>query len=42
MGYQMGSLLLPTLAPVALWLWFERSFFASVILDGWMRRTPGS
>lgn len=38
MGYQVGSLLLPTLVPVALWLWFERGFFASVVLDGWMRR----
>lgn len=38
MGYQVGSLLLPTLAPVALWLWFDRAFFAAVILDGWLRR----
>lgn len=38
MGYQVGSLLLPTLAPVALWLWFDRSFFSAVILDGWLRR----
>ena len=38
MGYQVGSLLLPTLAPVLLWLWLERSFFAAVVLDGLMRR----
>ena len=35
LGYQFGSLLLPTLAPVALWLWFESEFFAHVIVDGW-------
>jgi hypothetical protein len=34
LGYQVGSLLLPTLAPVALWLWFERGFFASVVVKG--------
>lgn len=38
MGYQVGSLLLPTLAPVLLWLWLERAFFAAVVLDGLMRR----
>lgn len=37
MGYQVGSLLLPTLASVVLWLWLERSFFAAVLLDGWIR-----
>jgi hypothetical protein len=38
LGYQFGSLLLPTLAPVALWLWFERTFFAAVIVEGWLRK----
>lgn len=38
LGYQLGTLLLPTLAPVVVWLWLDRSFFASVLLDGWMRR----
>lgn len=38
MGYQAGSLLLPTLAPVLIWLWLERAFFAAVVLDGLMRR----
>jgi hypothetical protein len=28
MGYQAGSLLLPTLVPVMLWLWFERDGIA--------------
>jgi len=39
LGYQFGSLLLPTLAPVILWLWLDRAFFAAVILDGWLRKT---
>lgn len=34
LGYQFGSLLLPTLAPAALWLWFEREYFAAVIVGG--------
>ncbi len=38
LGYQFGSLLLPVLAPVALWLWFDRAFFAAVIVDGWLRK----
>lgn len=38
LGYQLGSLLLPTLAPVAFWLWFDRAFFVSVLVQGWMNR----
>lgn len=38
MGYQVGSLLVPTLAPVVLWLWLERSYFQTVIIGGWLRR----
>jgi len=38
LGYQFGTLLLPTLAPVALWLWLDRAFFAAVIADGWLRK----
>ena len=30
LGYQVGALLLPTLAPVAVWLWLDREFFAAV------------
>lgn len=37
MGFQMGSLLLPTLAPVALWLWLERTYFTEVISKGFQR-----
>lgn len=40
LAYQFGSLLLPTLMPVILWLWLERDFFADVILDGWLRKAP--
>ena len=45
LGYQFGSLLLPTLAPVLLWLWFDHAFFSSIIVEGWleqqMRRGDG-
>ena len=34
LGYQFGSLLLPTLAPVLLWLWFDRAFFSSIVVEG--------
>ncbi|MFZ4480805.1 MAG: exosortase H-associated membrane protein [Rhodoferax sp.] len=40
LGYQVGSLLLPTLAPVALWLHFERDFLVAVTAHGWPRRKP--
>jgi hypothetical protein len=39
--YQIGTLLLPTVIPVALWLWFERSFVSSVIVEGWMAQQVG-
>jgi hypothetical protein len=38
LGYQIGALLLPTLAPTLIWLWFERPFFAGVVVDGMLRR----
>jgi hypothetical protein len=38
LAYQIGSYLVPTLVPVGLWLWFERRFFAAVVLDGWLRK----
>jgi hypothetical protein len=37
-GYQIGTLVLPTLVPIVLWLWFDRAFFAAVVVDGWLRR----
>lgn len=37
-GYQAGSLLLPALAPVALWLWLDRDFFDQVVAQGWRNR----
>jgi len=33
-----GTLLLPVLAPVVLWLWFERSFLSSLLVEGWLRK----
>lgn len=38
LGYQAGALLLPTVAPAVIWLWFERQFFAAVIVDGMLRK----
>lgn len=32
LGYQFGSLLLPTLAPTAVWLWLDREFSVGVML----------
>lgn len=37
-GYQAGSLLLPALAPVALWLWLDQDFFDQVVAQGWRNR----
>ena len=34
LGYQFGSLILPPLAPVVLWLWLERDGFASAMWNG--------
>lgn len=37
-GYQLGVLVLPTLAPVLIWLLLDRQFFDEVIVPGWKRR----
>lgn len=34
-GYQMGSLILPTLVPILLWLWLDRQFVSDVLVRGW-------
>ena len=34
-GYQVGVLVLPTLAPVLVWLLLDRKFFGDVIVNGW-------
>ena len=39
LGFQFGSLVLPTLAPVALWLWLDRDFFEAMLTDKWLRKT---
>lgn len=36
LGYQFGSLALPTLMPVLLWLAFDRRFAASLFMAGWL------
>ena len=34
-AYQMGALVVPTLAPIMLWLWLDRQFVAEVLVPGW-------
>ena len=34
-GYQLGVLVLPTLAPVLIWLWLERRFVNDVLVSAW-------
>ncbi|AVP58918.1 hypothetical protein C7H73_00110 [Pulveribacter suum] len=36
-GYQVGVLVLPTLAPVLVWLLLDRRFFTDVIVRGWQQ-----
>ena len=31
-GYQVGSLVVPTLAPILVWLWLDRQFVAKVVV----------
>lgn len=40
--YQLGALLLPTLAPIVIWLILERPFLAALIADGQLRRQQAS
>lgn len=34
-GYQVGSLVVPTLVPIMVWLWLDRRFFNDVVVRGW-------
>ncbi len=34
-GYQLGALVVPTLAPVLVWLWLERRFVNDVLVSAW-------
>ncbi len=36
-GFQLGVLLIPTLAPILLWLWLDKQFMATALLEGWLR-----
>jgi hypothetical protein len=38
-AYQLGALLVPTLAPILIWVWLDRAFFAAVVIEGWLERT---
>ena len=39
-GYQVGSLVVPTLTPILLWLWMDKRFVSEVVVRGW--RAPAS
>lgn len=39
-GYQVGTLVIPTLVPIMLWLWVEREFFFKVVAPGWGSHSP--
>lgn len=39
LGYQLGTLILPTVAPVGLWLALERQFIPMLMLEGALRRS---
>ena len=34
-AYQVGSLVVPTLAPIVIWLWLDRKFVTNVVMRGW-------
>lgn len=39
-GYQVGALVVPTLAPIMVWLWLDRRFFADTVVRGWQGAAP--
>ena len=41
-GYQVGSLVVPTLAPILVWLWLDRQFVAKVVVPAWKPLAPPS
>lgn len=41
-GYQVGVLVLPTLAPMVLWLWLDRQFVNEVVIEAWRRSLPAA
>ena len=41
-GYQVGSLVVPTLAPILVWLWLDRQFVAKVVVPAWKPLAPAS
>ena len=40
-GYQLGVLLLPTVAPIVIWLWLDKKYVTTVLFDGWFDK-PGT
>ena len=41
-GYQVGSLVVPTLAPILVWLWLDRQFVAKVVVPACKPSAPAA
>ena len=41
-GYQAGSLVVPTLAPILVWLWLDRQFVAKVVVPACKPSAPAA
>ena len=40
-GYQLGTLLVPTVAPIVIWLWLDHKYVTTVLFDGWFDKKAG-
>ena len=40
-GYQLGTLLVPTVAPIVVWLWLDSHYVTTVLFDGWFDKKSG-
>ena len=40
-GYQLGTLLVPTVAPIVIWLWLDNKYVTTVLFDGWFDKKAG-
>ena len=38
LAYQAGTLMVPTLAPILIWVWLDRRFVQEQLIGGWTRR----
>ena len=40
-GYQLGTLLVPTVAPIVIWLWLDKKYVTTVLFNGWFDKQAG-